>query len=93
MLLTPLARAHQDWPIECVFSPEVMTSLQMVVQSMIDISDLVAGAQGPSRADFMRLAKQAVSAANKVFGEQEALVWGDGFEWPEAARAQDIADF
>ena len=93
MMLTPLARAHQDWPIECVFSPEVMSSLQRVVQSMIDISDLVAGAQGPSRADFMRLAQQAVSAANKVFGEQEALVWGDGFEWPEAARTQDIADF
>ena len=47
MMLTPLARAHQDWPIECVFSPEVMSSLQRVVQSMIDISDLVAGAKGP----------------------------------------------
>ncbi len=88
------SRAHPSWPRDTRFSPEVQAAIDSVVQSMVEISTLVTLPEvGPTREEFLRLAQQAVSSANKHFTEEHALAWGAGFEWPTEARDKDLADF
>ena len=92
--LTEPARPQPSWPIDAAFSPAVQSAIEVVVQSMMEIAGLVTQAEyTPKREEFLRLAQQAVSSENKIFNEEHALVWGEGFEWPAEARAKDLADF
>ena len=66
--LTEPARLQPSWPVGAAFSPAGQSAIDAVVQSMIDISALVTQADhGPTREEFLSLAQQAVSSANKFF--------------------------
>ena len=90
--LTEPARLQPSWPVGAAFSPAVQSAIDAVVQSMIDISALVTQAgHGPTREEFLSLAQQAVSSANKIFNEEHALSWSDGFVGSMEAREKDLA--
>ena len=92
-VLSASSREQSQWPIDAAFAPQVQADLDVVVQSMLDISHLISDSASPTRAEFALLASQAVSAANKIYGEQEALTWSNNFVWPAAAQQRDLDDF
>lgn len=84
---------HELWP-QAVLPEASLCRLQSVVQSMRQTIDtMLPVQQRPNAESIQRLALQAVYAADQTFSEAEALVWADGFVWPAANRARDLADF
>ena len=66
------------------------------VESMADQMTALAqrwSTAAPSRASFRTLALEAMSVADREYGEAEALSWANGFVIPSADRTRDLEEF
>ena len=87
------APPQHAWPADVIVSDLLTLELEDIAQSMADISVPFMNESAPGKVEFLNLARQAVYAASRLFDENAALEWAEGFSWPDRDKADDLRDF